>query len=338
VSTLATFIAGMPKAELHLHIEGALEPELMIEIGRRNGVELPWPDAESARRAYDFRDLQSFLDIYYRATSVLIREEDFYDLTTAYLRKAASQHVRHAEVFFDPQTHTARGIAIETVIRGIEGALRDAHGNLNLSTKLIMCILRHLSEREGMEIFRQALPWRRSITGIGLDSAERNNPPSKFRNLFELARREGFMTVAHAGEEEGAASVREALDILQISRIDHGVRCMEDERLVAELVRRQIPLTVCPLSNIRLRVFPSMQAHNLKRMLQRGLCVSINSDDPAYFGGYVNENYIEAADALGFERSDLVQLARNSFIASSLDTIQKQLYLNELQRYDEETP
>lgn len=328
----------MPKAELHLHIEGTLEPELMIEIGRRNGVELPWPDAESARRAYDFRDLQSFLDIYYRATSVLIREEDFYDLTTAYLRKAASQHVRHAEVFFDPQTHTARGIAIETVIRGIEGALRDAHGNLNLSTKLIMCILRHLSEREGMEIFRQALPWRRSITGIGLDSAERNNPPSKFRNLFELARREGFMTVAHAGEEEGAASVREALDILQISRIDHGVRCMEDERLVAELVRRQIPLTVCPLSNIRLRVFPSMQAHNLKRMLQRGLCVSINSDDPAYFGGYVNENYIEAADALGFERSDLVQLARNSFIASSLDTIQKQLYLNELQRYDEETP
>ncbi|NTW94700.1 MAG: adenosine deaminase [Chlorobiaceae bacterium] len=338
MSTLATFIAGMPKAELHLHIEGALEPELMIEIGRRNGVELPWPDAESARRAYDFRDLQSFLDIYYRATSVLIREEDFYDLTTAYLRKAASQHVRHAEVFFDPQTHTARGIAIETVIRGIEGALRDAHGNLNLSTKLIMCILRHLSEREGMEIFRQALPWRRSITGIGLDSAERNNPPSKFRNLFELARREGFMTVAHAGEEEGAASVREALDILQISRIDHGVRCMEDERLVAELVRRQIPLTVCPLSNIRLRVFPSMQAHNLKRMLQRGLCVSINSDDPAYFGGYVNENYIEAADALGFERSDIVQLARNSFIASSLDTIQKQLYLNELQRYDEETP
>ncbi|MGB8248412.1 MAG: adenosine deaminase [Chlorobium sp.] len=338
MSTLATFIAGMPKAELHLHIEGALEPELMIEIGRRNGVELPWPDAESARRAYDFRDLQSFLDIYYRATSVLIREEDFYDLTTAYLRKAASQHVRHAEVFFDPQTHTARGIAIETVIKGIEGALRDAHGNLNLSTKLIMCILRHLSEREGMEIFRQALPWRRSITGIGLDSAERNNPPSKFRNLFELARREGFMTVAHAGEEEGAASVREALDILQISRIDHGVRCMEDERLVAELVRRQIPLTVCPLSNIRLRVFPSMQAHNLKRMLQRGLCVSINSDDPAYFGGYVNENYIEAADALGFERSDLVQLARNSFIASSLDTIQKQLYLNELQRYDEETP
>jgi adenosine deaminase len=338
VSTLATFIAGMPKAELHLHIEGALEPELMIEIGRRNGVELPWPDAESARRAYDFRDLQSFLDSYYRATSVLIREEDFYDLTTAYLRKAASQHVRHAEVFFDPQTHTARGIAIETVIRGIEGALRDAHRNLNLSTKLIMCILRHLSEREGMEIFRQALPWRHSITGIGLDSAERNNPPSKFRNLFELARREGFMTVAHAGEEEGAASVREALDILQISRIDHGVRCMEDERLVAELVRRQIPLTVCPLSNIRLRVFPSMQAHNLKRMLQRGLCVSINSDDPAYFGGYVNENYIEAADALGFERSDIVQLARNSFIASSLDTIQKQLYLNELQRYDEETP
>lgn len=338
MTTLAGFIAGMPKAELHLHIEGTLEPEMMIDIGRRNGLELPWPDAESARRAYDFRDLQSFLDIYYRATSVLVHEEDFYDLTAAYLRKAASQNVRHAEIFFDPQSHTARGIAFETVIRGIEGALQDARRSLNLSTKLIMCILRHLSEREGLEIFRQALPWRRWITGIGLDSAERDNPPSRFRNLFELAHREGFLLVAHAGEEGNAASVREALETLQISRIDHGVHCMEDEGLVDELVRRQIPLTVCPLSNVRLGVFPSMREHNLKRMLQRGLCVTLNSDDPAYFGGYVNENYTEAAEALGLLPGDLLQLARNSFTASSLGTLQKQLYLNELLRYDIETP
>lgn len=333
---LACFIAGMPKAELHLHIEGTLEPELMILIGKRNGVSLPYPDGEAARKAYNFTDLQSFLDIYYRATSVLITEEDFYDLTIAYLRKAASQHVRHTEIFFDPQSHTARGIAFETVIRGIERALEEANSTLNISTKLIMCILRHLSEQEGLEIFEKALPWKRWIAGIGLDSSERDNPPEKFRKLFERAHQEGFLTVAHAGEEGSAASVRNALDILHISRIDHGVHCMEDEALIDELVRRQIPLTVCPLSNVRLRVFKSMKEHNLKNMLRKGLCVTINSDDPAYFGGYINENYIEAANALDLDRNDIIRLAQNSFVASSISTVHKEFYLKEIDRYIEQ--
>jgi adenosine deaminase len=333
MTTLAGFIAGMPKAELHLHLEGTLEPELMLDIGRRNSVPVPWRDADSARRAYEFRDLQSFLDIYYRATSVLRHERDFYDLTIGYLRKAASQNIRHAEIFFDPQAHLARGIAFETVIRGIEAALDEAHRSLNISTKLIMCILRHLSEEEGLDVFRQALFWRRWINGIGLDSSERGNPPAKFRNLFERARAEGFVTVAHAGEEGNASCIREALDILGVSRIDHGVHCMEDGELVAMLAEKQIPLTVCPLSNVRLKVFSTMQEHNLKKMLDRNLCVTVNSDDPAYFGGYVNENYTEAAIALGLQRSEIVQLARNSFTASSISTVQKALYLQELDRY-----
>jgi adenosine deaminase len=333
MNSLAGFIAGLPKAELHLHIEGTLEPEMMVAIGKRNGVSLPYTDAEAARKAYNFSDLQSFLDIYYRATAVLINEEDFYDLTIAYLRKAALQHVRHAELFFDPQSHTARGIAFETVIKGIERALVEANNTLDISTKLIMCILRHLSEQEGLEMLEKALSWKRWIAGIGLDSSERGNPPEKFRRLFERAHREGFLTVAHAGEEGGAASVRKALDILHVSRIDHGVHCMEDDALVEELVRKQIPLTVCPLSNVRLRVFKSMREHNLKTMLKRGLCITINSDDPAYFGGYINENYIEATNALGLDRQDIVHLAQNSFAASSLSTIHKELYLKEIDHY-----
>lgn len=330
---LTGFISGIPKAELHLHIEGSLEPELMVAIGMRNGVALPFPDPESARKAYQFEDLQSFLDVYYRSTSVLLTGQDFYDLTIAYLRKAASQNVRHAEIFFDPQSHTARGVAFETVISGIERALVEANRTLDISTKLIMCILRHLSELEGLETLEKALPWKHWIAGIGLDSSERDNPPEKFRNLFERARREGFLTVAHAGEEGGAASVRQALDALHVSRIDHGVRCMEDNTLVDELVRRQIPLTVCPLSNVRLKVFRSMKEHNIKKMLQRGLCVTINSDDPAYFGGYINENYIEAADALDLDRNDIIRLAQNSFAASSLSTVHKELYMKEIECY-----
>ena len=333
MKTLNDFIAGIPKAELHLHIEGTLEPELMVAIGKRNGVALPYPDAESARKAYNFTDLQSFLDIYYRSTSVLITEEDFYDLTMAYLKKAQSQNIRHAEIFFDPQSHTSRGITFETVIKGIERALIEANTTLDISTKLIMCILRHLSETEGMEMFEKALPWKQWIAGIGLDSSERGNPPEKFKNLFERAHQEGFMTVAHAGEEGSAASVRKTLEMLHVTRIDHGVHCMEDDNLVAELVKTQIPLTVCPLSNIKLKVFESMKQHNLKAMLQKGLCVTINSDDPAYFGGYINENYIEAATALQLDRKDIIQLAQNSFIASSLSTVHKQLNLNEIERY-----
>jgi adenosine deaminase len=333
MNSLAGFIAGIPKAELHLHIEGTLEPELMITLGKRNGVSLPFPDAETARKAYQFNDLQSFLDIYYQATAVLITEEDFYDLTIAYLTKAASQHVRHAEIFFDPQSHTNRGIAFETVIRGIERAVVAAHSSLHISTKLIMCILRHLSEKEGLEIFEKALAWKQWIAGIGLDSSERGNPPEKFSTLFKKAHREGFFTVAHAGEEGSAASVRKTLETLHVTRIDHGVHCMEDEELVAELVQKQIPLTVCPLSNVRLKVFETMKQHNLKAMLQKGVCVTINSDDPAYFGGYVNENYLEAANALQLDRNDIIQLAQNSFIASSLSTVHKQLYLHEIERY-----
>ena len=333
MNSLNDFITGIPKAELHLHIEGTLEPELMIAIGKRNGVSLPYPDAETARKAYEFNDLQSFLDIYYQSTAVLITEEDFYDLTIAYLKRAASQKVRHAEIFFDPQSHTARGIAFETVIKGIERALVEANSSLSISTKLIMCVLRHLSEQEGLEIFEKALGWKQWIAGIGLDSSERGNPPEKFRKLFDRAHHEGFLTVAHAGEEGSAASVREALDILHVNRIDHGVHCMEDDSLVDELVQKQIPLTVCPLSNVRLNVFESMKKHNLKAMLQRGLCVTINSDDPAYFGGYINENFIEAANALHLDRSDIIQLAKNSFAASSLSTVHKQLYLKEIDRY-----
>ncbi|MEI6757425.1 MAG: adenosine deaminase [Chlorobium sp.] len=333
MNSIDDFITGIPKAELHLHIEGTLEPELMVAIGRRNGVALPFPDAEAARKAYRFSDLQSFLDIYYRATAVLITEEDFYELTMAYLKKAASEQVRHAEIFFDPQSHTARGVAFETVVRGIERALVEGQRSFDITTRLIMCILRHLSEEEGLAMLEHALRWKRWIAGIGLDSSERGNPPGKFKRLFERAQAEGFLTVAHAGEEGGANSIREALDLLHVSRIDHGVHCMEDEALVEDLVQRQVPLTVCPLSNVRLRVFSSMREHNLKAMLQRGLCVTINSDDPAYFGGYINENYLEAAHALQLERKDIVRLAQNSFAASSLSAIHKELYLKEIERY-----
>ncbi len=333
MNQLSQFIEGIPTAELHLHIEGTLEPELMISIGKRNKVALPYPDAESARKAYNFSDLQSFLNIYYRATAVLLTEEDFYDLTIAYLKKAASQNVRHVEIFFDPQSHTRRGVTFETVIKGIERAFVEANSTLTLSTKLIMCILRHLSEVEGLEVLEKALEWKQWIAGVGLDSAERGNPPEKFQQLFERAQREGFLTVAHAGEEGNAASIKKTLDTLHVSRIDHGVHCMEDNSLVDELVLRQIPLTVCPLSNVRLQVFKNMKQHNLKAMLHRGLCVTINSDDPAYFGGYIKDNYIEAAKALMLDRDDIIRLAQNSFIASSLSETHKKLYLNEIIRY-----
>jgi adenosine deaminase len=330
---LAGFIAGMPKAELHLHIEGTLEPEMMLALGERNGVTLPYPDADTAKRAYDFSDLQSFLDIYYRATAVLVTEQDFYDLTIAYLQKAVSQNIRHAEIFFDPQSHTSRGVPFETVVGGIGQALADANSGLGISTKLIMCILRHLSEEDGRAALEQAFRWKRWISGIGLDSSERGNPPGKFRELFAEARRNGFFTVAHAGEESNASSVNEALDALHVIRIDHGVRCMEDPVLVERLRLNRIPLTVCPLSNVRLRVFNSMREHNLKTMLDSGLCVTINSDDPAYFDGYVNENYLAAAEALDLDRNDIIRLARNSFEASALSAVQKKLCLQELDRY-----
>jgi len=321
------YITGLPKAELHLHIEGTLEPEMMIAIGKRNGVTLPYPDAEAARGAYAFKDLQSFLDIYYQAASVLLCEQDFYDLTMAYLKKACSQNVRHAEIFFDPQTHTSRGVAFETVIRGMNTALRDGEQKLGITSKLIMCILRHLSQDEGMKTLEKALDYRNVVTGIGLDSSELGNPPDKFRTLYERAHKEGFLTVAHAGEEGHADYIWQALNTLHVARIDHGVRCMEDETLIKTLVERQIPLTVCPLSNVRLGVFSSMENHNLKKMLDQGLSVTVNSDDPAYFGGYINENYLAVQQALKLDRKDLMRLAVNSFTGSFLTQEKKQQYI-----------
>jgi len=316
---MAIDLLELPKAELHLHIEGTLEPELMFELARRNDVELLFPDVESIRRAYVFDDLQSFLDIYYAGCRVLVTEQDFSDLTAAYLQRAAHDGVRHAEIFFDPQTHTERGIDFATVVHGISRALVDGERELGITTRLILCFLRHLSADAAMATLELALPHREAITAVGLDSSEVGNPPERFREVFERARAEGFLAVAHAGEEGPPEYIWQALDVLGVRRIDHGVRCMEDERLVEQLVAEQIPLTVCPLSNVKLRVFPELGAHNFRTMLERGLCVSINSDDPAYFGGYIGENYTATADALGLTRDQMVQVAKNSFRASFLD-------------------
>ncbi|HEV7764556.1 MAG TPA: adenosine deaminase [Thermoanaerobaculia bacterium] len=310
------FIAGLPKAELHLHIEGTLEPELMFAMARRNGIALPHASVDALRLAYDFRDLQSFLDLYYQGAGVLQTRQDFYDMTAAYFCKAASQNVRHAEIFFDPQTHTHRGIAFETVITGIHDAQVDAERDLGVTSKLILSFLRHLSEDDAIETLDAAMPFRDWFFAVGLDSSEQGHPPSKFERVYARAREAGLIAVAHAGEEGPPEYIREALDLLHAKRIDHGVRCLEDPKLVDRLVAEQIPLTVCPLSNIRLRVFDTMADHPLRTMLQRGLKVTINSDDPAYFGGYVNENYLAAAQALGLTREELEQLAKNSFEAS----------------------
>ncbi|HYI11829.1 MAG TPA: adenosine deaminase [Thermoanaerobaculia bacterium] len=309
------FIASLPKAELHLHIEGTLEPELMFELAARNKVALPFASVGGLRRAYDFQDLQSFLDIYYQGAAVLQMREDFRDMAAAYFRKAASQNVRHAEIFFDPQTHTHRGIAFDTVIRGLRDAQVDAERDLGVTSKLILCFLRHLDEDDAMRTLEAALPYGDWILAVGLDSSEKGHPPRKFERVFRAAREAGLLAVAHAGEEGPPEYIWEALDLLHVRRIDHGVRCLEDPRLVDRLVAEQIPLTVCPLSNIKLRVFDTMRDHNLKTMLDRGLKVTINSDDPAYFGGYIEENYVAAAEALGLTEEELATIARSSFEA-----------------------
>jgi adenosine deaminase len=308
----------LPKAELHLHIEGTLEPELMFELARRNGVSLAHADPESIRRAYRFTSLQSFLDIYYQACAVLATEQDFYDLTRAYLLRAHAEGVRHAEVFFDPQTHTARGVSFEAVMRGISRALADGD-QAGISSRLIMCFLRHLSADEAMATLEQAIPYRDLIVGVGLDSSEVGHPPQKFREVFARARKEGFRAVAHAGEEGPPDYIWQALDVLGVQRIDHGVRCLEDPRLVSRLAADRIPLTVCPLSNVKLRVVDTMAEHPVAKMLDRGLCANINSDDPAYFGGYVGTNLAAATAALALSDDAVGQLARNSFEASFLD-------------------
>ena len=329
------FLNGLPKAELHVHIEGTLEPEMMFGLARRNGVALEYASVEEARRAYDFADLQSFLDLYYEGMGVLLYEGDFYDLTLAYLEKAAGQGVRHAEIFFDPQAHTGRGVPFETAITGIRDALEDGERRLGLSTRLIMCFLRHLSADEAMRTLEEALPYKGWISAVGLDSSEVGHPPQDFKAVFEEAARHGFLKVAHAGEEGPPEYIRQALDDLGAARIDHGVRCMEDPTLVERLREEQVPLTVCPLSNVRLRCFPSVQEHPAKRMLEEGLCVTVNCDDPAYFGGYVVENYAALRDGLGFGREDFRAVAENSFEASFLDDGEKKRRLHELAAYFE---
>ncbi len=324
------FVAALPKAELHLHIEGTLEPELAFALAERNGVRLPYASVEALRAAYRFANLQDFLDVYYTGASVLIEQRDFRDLTWAYLVRAHADNVRHAEIFFDPQTHTARGVPFEAVVEGICEALQRARAEFGLSSRLILCFLRHLDEAAAQETLDAAMPYRDRIVGVGLDSAERGHPPRKFARVFARARDAGFVPVAHAGEEGPAEYVREALDVLRVVRIDHGNRALDDADLVAELAARRVPLTVCPLSNVRLCVVDDMVRHPLGRMLERGLFVTVNSDDPAYFGGYVNDNYVAVAEALHLSVADLVRLARNSFEASLLEDRDKQKLIEEL--------
>jgi len=327
---MEAFIHGIPKAELHIHIEGALEPELMFEIAAKNGLRLPFESVADIRRAYKFKDLQSFLEVYYQGAQVLLDEDDFYRLTWTYLQKAAEQNVRHTEIFFDPQTHTARGIKFETVVQGIHRALTDAGRQLDLSSKLIMCFLRHLSVADAMKTLEEALVFKDWIIGVGLDSSELGFPPEKFTSVFDRARQEGFKTVAHAGEEGPAEYIWQALKLLKVERIDHGIRCVEDAALVEYLVKKQVPLTVCPLSNIKLGVFDHMSQHNLMQMLKLGLCVTVNSDDPAYFGGYIEENLRALHETFDMDSQDIYKLTRNAFRASFLDPAQKKKYLDEL--------
>jgi len=331
---MTDFCAAIPKAELHLHIEGTLEPELMFELAKRNRVALRFRSVEEVRRAYQFTSLQSFLDIYYEGAKVLLEERDFYDLTWAYLERAHADGVRHAEIFFDPQTHTDRGIALATVVTGIRRALGDAEHALRMSSRLILCFLRHLPAEAAMATLEAALPFKDALAAVGLDSSEVGHPPRKFAAVFERARAEGLPAVAHAGEEGPPEYVWEALDVLKARRIDHGVRCLEDPRLVERLRAERIPLTVCPLSNVKLRVFETIAAHNLKRLLAEGLCATVNSDDPAYFGGYVAANYRAAEEGLGLSREDLLTLARNSFRASFLAPAEKHARLAEVDQFE----
>ena len=337
MTDLHEFIRRLPKAELHLHIEGSLEPEMMFELARRNGVALPYASVEAVCAAYDFSDLQSFLDLYYAGAAVLRTERDFHDLTAAYVRRAVADNVRHAELFFDPQTHTARGVPMADVFAGIAGALRQARAEQGFSSRMILCFLRHLSEAEAFATLDAALPLRAEYAdlwiGVGLDSGEVGNPPEKFAGVFARARELGFRVVAHAGEEGPPAYIDAALDVLKVERIDHGVRVEEDPALLRRLAQSLTPLTVCPLSNLKLCVVRDLRDHNLARLLRAGLRVTINSDDPAYFGGYINANFIATADALQLSRDELVQLAANSFSASFAADEEKERWLEELRAY-----
>lgn len=331
--TLRAFAEGIPKCELHLHIEGTLEPRQMFQLAERNKVKLKFRSIDEVHKAYNFTNLQSFLDIYYAGASVLLKPDDFYDMTYAYFEKAAADNVRHAEIFFDPQTHTHRGVPYAAVLDGLSSACTAARRNLGVSSYLILCFLRHLPASDALATLKQALPYKKKIVGVGLDSSENGFPPEIFKKVFAEARRNGLKTVAHAGEEGPPAYVWNSLNELSALRIDHGVRSLEDPKLVDELVARQVPLTVCPLSNVKLAVYPNLNRHPLKKMLRRGLKVTINSDDPAYFGGYLNRNYTETQKALGLTRTDIERIARNSFEASFLSKPRKAAYLRELDAF-----
>jgi adenosine deaminase len=318
MNAIMTFIDGLPKAELHVHIEGTLEPEMMFEMAARNGVRLPYATTGELRAAYRFHNLQDFLDLYYQGVQVLHRQRDYSELTAAYLKTARANNVLHAEIFFDPQAHTSRGVPFRTVVEGIDEALRAQGTELGISVRLILCFLRDRDVREAQETLTQALPYRGRIVAVGLDSAERGHPPSKFRDVFERARKEGFLAVAHAGEEGPAEYVRQALDELGVRRVDHGLHALDDESLLRRLVAEKVPLTVCPLSNVRLGVVADMEHHPLREMMQRGLTVTVNSDDPAYFGGYVDDNYRAVGRALSLTKTEIATLARNSFAAAFL--------------------
>ncbi|WP_313315337.1 adenosine deaminase [Stutzerimonas nitrititolerans] len=313
------WLNALPKAELHLHLEGSLEPELLFSLAERNKIALPWSDVDALRSAYAFGNLQEFLDLYYRGADVLRTEQDFYDLTWAYLQKCEEQNVVHTEPFFDPQTHTDRGVPFEVAMRGISDALADGRELLGISSGLILSFLRHLPEEAAFKTLEQAMPFRDAFFAVGLDSSEVGHPPSKFERVFAKARAEGFLAVAHAGEEGPPEYVWEALDLLKVSRIDHGVRAAEDPRLIARLIEEQIPLTVCPLSNTKLRVFDDMSQHNILELLEQGVKVTVNSDDPAYFGGYVTENFMALHDSLGMTEQQARRLVQNSLDARLAD-------------------
>ena len=335
---LIDLIRSMPKAELHLHIEGSLEPDMLFSLSKRNNVPIPFDSIEAVREAYRFSNLQDFLDIYYQGMSVLRTAADFFELTMAYLQRCADENIVHVEIFFDPQGHLERGIAFETALDGICNALDEGEARLGISHRLIMCFLRHLSEEDGFRVLDQARAHKDRIFGVGLDSSELGHPPPKFERLFAACRAEGFRLVAHAGEEGPPEYVRQAIEQLDIDRIDHGNRAMEEPALVRDIVQRQLALTVCPLSNLKLRVVSELKNHPMKRMLDAGLCATVNSDDPAYFGGYLTENFLQTAEALSMDRDDIRQLAINAFAGSFMDETEKAKRIAEIKDLFEASP
>ncbi len=327
---IAKFIREVPKTELHLHIEGTLEPELMFDLAKRNGIKIPYSNVNEVKSAYNFSNLETFLNIYYEGSKVLINEKDFFDLTWSYAVKCREDNIVHTEIFFDPQAHLSRGIKFETVINGINKALLKANKEFGLTYKIIMCFLRHLDEKSAFKVLDQAIEHKDKIIAVGLDSSEKGNPPSKFKNVFKKAIKEGFLTVAHAGEEGPPEYIWEAINLLEVKRIDHGVQCLKDEKLTKELIKKKIPLTVCPLSNIKLCVFKNLKEHNLKDLLNAGLMVMVNSDDPAYFGGYLNDNLVKSQVALNLSKNELKTLIINSFKSSFLSEEKKMQWIKKI--------